>query len=149
MSAAVETSAEFPTPAERPDADIVIYDGNCNFCRGQIRRLLWWDCQGKLAYLSLHDPEVAKRFPDLTHEQMMQEMYVVDGQGHKYGGAEALRYLTTRLRRLWWLAPVLHIPYSLPLWKWLYRQVAMRRYRLSGTAECDNGACALHGRAEK
>ena len=26
-----------PTPTERPEADIVIYDGHCKFCTGQVR----------------------------------------------------------------------------------------------------------------
>src|SRR5689334_7244326 len=70
-----------PSPAERPDADVVIYDGHCRICTAQIRKLAWWDCQGKLSYLSLHDPEVAKRYPDLTHERLMEEMVVVDRGG--------------------------------------------------------------------
>ena len=144
MSSAPTSVTEFPSPAERPNADIVIYDGNCKFCRTQVRRLLWWDCQHKLSYLSLHDPEVPRRFPNLTHEQMMEQMYVVDRKGNQYGGAGALRHLSLRLRRLWWLAPVLHIPFTLPIWKWLYRQVASRRYRLSGAADCDEGTCSVH-----
>ncbi|HZZ72014.1 MAG TPA: DUF393 domain-containing protein [Pirellulales bacterium] len=149
MSIASETaSAVFPTSAERPDADVVIYDGHCRFCQRQIQKLQWWDCQHKLAYLSLHDPEVARRYPDLTHEQMMREMYVVDRQGSRHHGAEALRYLSTRLRRLWWLAPALYFPFSLPLWQWLYRQIASRRYRW-GTVDCGEEGCALHRPAKK
>ena len=139
-------STRLPTPAERPDADVVIYDGHCRICTAQIKKLLWWDCQGKLSYLSLHDPEVARRYPDLTHEQLMQEMVIVDRHGKRHPGAEAVRYLTRRLRRLWWLAPILHIPLSLPLWRWLYRQVAKRRYKFGKTAECDGGTCHLHQR---
>ena len=89
-----------PTPAGRPDADVVIYDGHCKMCSAQVAKLLWWDCQGKLAYLSLHDPEVARRYPDLTHDAMMQEMYVVDRHGVRHHGAGAIRYLSRRLRRL-------------------------------------------------
>jgi predicted DCC family thiol-disulfide oxidoreductase YuxK len=134
-----------PTPSDRPDADVVIYDGHCRICTAQIRKLLWWDCQHHLAYLSLHDPEVARRYPDLTHDELMQNMYVVDQQGNRYAGAAAIRYLSRRLRRLWWLAPVLHIPGTLPLWQLLYRQIADRRYRF-GRTDCDDGACSLHGR---
>ena len=61
-----------------PESDIVIYDGHCRICTAQIRRLPWWDCQGKLSYLSLHDPEVARRWPDLSHDRMMQEMVIID-----------------------------------------------------------------------
>ncbi len=134
-----------PTPDERPGADIVIYDGQCRICTAQIKKLTWWDCQGKLSYLSLHDPEVQRRFPDLTHEQLMQEMVIVDRHGRRHPGAEAIRYLSRRLRRLWWLAPILHVPFSLPLWRWLYRQVAKRRYKF-GKMECDGGTCSLHQR---
>jgi hypothetical protein len=46
------------------------------------------------------------------------------------------------LPRLWCLAPLLHIPGSLPLWQFLYRQVAKRRYKIAGT--CEDGTCRLH-----
>lgn len=133
-----------PAPADRPGADVVIFDGNCRICTAQIRKLAWWDCQGKLAYLSLHDPEVAQRYPDLTHDMLMAQMYVVDQKGRRYGGAAAIRYLSRRLRRLLWLAPVLYFPGSLPLWQWLYQQVAKCRYRFGTTTECDADACRLH-----
>jgi len=49
------TSGPLPTPAERPESDVVIYDGHCRICTAQVRKLPWWDCQKKLSYLSLHD----------------------------------------------------------------------------------------------
>jgi predicted DCC family thiol-disulfide oxidoreductase YuxK len=135
-----------PTPAENPDAEIVIFDGHCKFCTAQVKNLARWDKDGRrLAFLSLHDPEVAKRYPDLTYEQMMEQMYVVDQQGHRYGGADAFRHLTTKLPRLYWLAPLMHIPFTAPIWRWGYRQVAKRRYRMGKTADaCDDGACKVH-----
>jgi predicted DCC family thiol-disulfide oxidoreductase YuxK len=144
--ATLPTDARLPTPEQRPKADVVIYDGNCRICTAQVRKLAWWDCQQKLAYLSLHDPLVQERYPDLTHDMLMAQMYVVDGHGNRYGGAAAIRYLSRRLRRLWWLAPVLHIPGSLPLWQWLYRQVAQRRYKFGKVEQCDDGACQLHSK---
>jgi predicted DCC family thiol-disulfide oxidoreductase YuxK len=138
-----------PSPAQRPEADVVLYDGNCRICSSQIRRLPWWDCQGNLSYLSLHDPEVGRRYPDLTHDMLMRDMYIVDRAGHRHRGAAAIRYLSRRLRRLWWLAPVLHIPFSLPVWQFLYRQIADRRYRFGRVETCDGDACSLHGRGVK
>src|SRR5262245_23044635 len=99
-----------PTPAERPEADIVIYDGHCRFCAGQVQNLARWDSRRRLAFMSLHDPEVAKRFPDLTYERLIAEMVVVDRTGKRHGGAEAFKYLTTRLPPLFVLAPLMHIP---------------------------------------
>ena len=72
--AASSTAAPLPRPADRPNADVVIYDGDCGICTAQVSKLPWWDYQGKLAYLSLHDPEVKERFPDLSHDRMMQEI---------------------------------------------------------------------------
>jgi predicted DCC family thiol-disulfide oxidoreductase YuxK len=139
---------QLPSPAERPNADVVIFDGNCRICTAQINKLPWWDCQKHLAYLSLHDPDVARRYPDLTYDMMMRDMYIVDQKGRRHRGAAAIRYLSRRLRRLWWLAPVLHIPFSLPLWQWLYRQIADRRYRWGKLDECEDGACSLHARPQ-
>jgi predicted DCC family thiol-disulfide oxidoreductase YuxK len=133
-----------PAPNDRPRSDIVIYDGQCRICTAQIRNLPWWDCQGKLSYLSLHDPEVARRWPDLPHERMMQEMVIVDRHGNRHWGAEAIRYLSRRLRWLWWAAPFLHVPGSMLLWRPLYRWVARNRYRLSGGPACEESTCSLH-----
>lgn len=145
MTTAIKTEQSLPSPAERPDADVVLYDGRCNFCRAQVRQLVWWDCQKKLSFLSLHDPEVARRWPDLPHERLMEEMCIIDRQGNRYWGPEAFRYLTTRLRRLWWLAPVMYFPGSMWLWRPLYRWIARNRYRFAGkTTQCEDGTCSLH-----
>ena len=70
------TPEDLPTPAERPDGDVVIFDGKCVFCIGQVRNLLKFDGKERLAFMSLHDPEVTQRFPDLTYDQMMKQMYL-------------------------------------------------------------------------
>ncbi len=132
-----------PTPAERPDADVVIYDGQCQICTTQVGKLAWWDCQGKLAYLSLHDPLVESRWPDLSHDLLMREMVIIDQRGRRHWGPEAIRYLTRRLRRLWWASPFLHFPGSMVVGRPLYRWIARNRYRLSGQT-CPDTACSMH-----
>ena len=133
-----------PAPDQRPTADVVVFDGQCRICRRQIGWLARFDAGGRLAYLSLHDAETARRYPDLSHDDLMRQMVVVDSHGRRHGGAAAVRYLSRRLPRLWWLAPLLHFPLSLPLWQWLYRQVAARRYVLGRVESCDEGSCRLH-----
>lgn len=135
---------ELPDPDEKTDADVVIYDGQCNFCSGGVNQLRRLDCCGsRLAFISLHDPRVAERYPDLTHEQLMEQMYVVDSEGRRHGGADAVRYLSRRLPLLWLAAPILHIPFTAGLWQWGYHQVARRRYKLAGKT-CENDACDIH-----
>lgn len=141
------TPDDLPTPAKFPGADIVIYDGKCVFCLGQVRNLKKFDGAGRLAFMSLHDPAVGERFPDLTFEQMMKQIYVINPDGQRFGGAAAIRYLTRRLPKLWWAAPLTHIPFTLPIQQWCYDQVAKRRYKIAnknGLADCDGGACEIH-----
>jgi len=123
--------------------DVVIYDGQCRFCTSQVenlRRLDWWR---KLTFISLHDPRVTQRYPQLTFEQLMEQMYVATPEGKLFGGAEAVRYLSRKLPSLFWLMPLMHIPFSLPLWSWMYGQIAKRRYKLAGKV-CDGDTCAIH-----
>jgi len=135
-----------PSPAENPDADVVIFDGHCKFCTGQVENQARWDGAGRrLAFLSLHDPQVATRYPDLTYDQLMEQMYVVDQHGRRHAGAEAFRYLTTRLPTLYLFAPLMHIPFTGPLWRWGYRQITKRRYGLGRTdTACEDNACKVH-----
>ncbi len=141
----VKSLRPLPDPDENPEGAVVIWDGKCNFCRAQVERLRSFDRGNRLTYLSLHDPRVAERYPELTYEQLMDQMWVVTSDHQRFGGADAIRYLSRYLPLLWWLAPVMHIPFAMPLWRFLYRVIANRRYRLAGT-NCDGGTCDLHGK---
>eukprot|EP01068_Selenidium_serpulae_P000180 Selendium_serpulae@DN1026_c0_g1_i1.p1 len=131
-------------PEHSPDADVVIYDGHCNFCKSQVRLLSRLDCCGnRLAFISLHDARVHDRYPDLTHEMLMEEVYVVDTAERRHAGSNAVRYLTRRLPVLWLFAPVLHLPGTAWLWRWLYSQISKRRYQLAGRS-CEGDTCKVH-----
>jgi predicted DCC family thiol-disulfide oxidoreductase YuxK len=124
--------------------DTVLFDGHCNFCRSQIAILRRLDGRGRLHFVSLHEPEVAQLYPDLSMQELMEQMWIVSSKGKRYGGAYAVRYLTTRLPILWLAAPVMHFPGSMILWNFLYRTIATMRYRIAGR-NCDpSGTCALH-----
>lgn len=140
---------ELPDPDSLTGADVVIYDGDCNFCRSQVGNLRRLDRRGdRLAFISLHDERVTQRYPDLSHDQLMDQMYVVDTDGNRHGGSDAVKYLSRRLPILWPAMPVLHFPGTAWLWRWGYRQVAKRRYKLagkSGNPGCDDGgSCSIH-----
>ena len=144
---APDPKVNLPDPDDHA-GDVVIWDGHCSFCRQQVNRLHRMDWTGKLSFISLHDPRVAERYPELTHEQLMAEMWVVKPDGRKYGGADALRVLSRSLPALWPIAPLLHLPFSKRLWRGVYRWIAQRRYKLAGTT-CDSGTCDLHAHAAR
>lgn len=137
-----------PEPLPEPTAAgarIVVYDGRCRFCRGQMSILRALDVFDTLRYLSLHDPRVPELLPGMTRDELLQAMVVLDPQGRRHIGASAVRYLTRSLPALWWLAPLLHIPGSFGLWRALYDAVARVRYRLGGVRCEEEGACRLPG----
>lgn len=129
------------TTRHHPTRDTVLYDGRCRFCRSQIAILRQLDLSGKLAFTSLHDPAVARDFPELAPEDLQRQMYVVDERGLARGGADAVRYLSRRLTLLWPLALLLHVPGSMPIWKRLYAFVARHRLKIAGS--CEDGTCRL------
>lgn len=135
-----------PTPDQRPDADVVLYDGQCGFCRARVEQLRWFEGNSeKLAYLSLHDPSVREQYPEAPHERLLKEMCVVDSHHNYHWGAEAVRYLSRQLPRLWWLAPVMHLPGIMLLAKPVYSWVSRNRYFLGGRREdCESGSCQIH-----
>lgn len=138
-------SKSLPGPEARPGSDVVIYDGQCRFCQAGVKSLSRFDVGGRLSYLSLHSEKVQDLVPQLSYDDLMQEMVVVQPDGTWHGGADAVRYLSRRLPLLWWTAPLLHLPGTARGWRWLYRQVARRRYQLAGK-QCDSGTCELHAR---
>lgn len=140
----MSTHSSLPDPDDAVGSDVVIWDGQCNFCRSQVERLRSLDWRGQLSYLSLHDSRVPERYPELSHAALLEQMWVATRTGEKYGGADAGRYLSRQLPALWWLAPLLHLPGSMPLWRWMYRQIAERRYRLSGKSCDTEDSCQVH-----
>ena len=116
---------------------MVIYDGNCRICTAQVRKLPWWDCQQRLAYLSLHDPEVASsisrfdaRRADAGHVHRRSPRPAASRSG-----GDSLSVAAAAAA----LVAGAGAPYSgsLPLWQWLYRQIANRRYRFGRTGGHD------------
>lgn len=125
----------------KPARDTVLYDGECRFCRQRVKNLQAVDLRRELDFVSLHDVRVARDFPELPRDRLLEEMVVIDTAGRARGGATAVRYLSRRLPLMWPLALLLHIPGSLPVWAWLYRLVARNRMRLAGT--CREGTCRV------
>lgn len=142
------TAAELGLPAiqDHPDRELVIFDGHCTFCIGQVRNLEKWDLNNRLAFASLHEPYVKENVHGLSHDDLMKQMYLIDKSGRQLPGAAAIRAMTLRLPRLYVLAPIMHIPFTLPIWQWGYQLVAKRRYKISQKKGngCDSGSCDLH-----
>lgn len=144
----MDTVPTLPTPLDLPQADVVIFDGKCVFCRKSVNLLKRWVRKDQLCYVSLHDPWVAENVPELSFEQLMDRVWLVSrSDGSRHGGAEMVRYLSTRSWKLYLAAPLMHFPGSMPLWQWMYQIVARRRYKIANKdgEPCDeDGTCRVH-----
>lgn len=125
--------------------DVLIYDGQCNFCRRSVRTLYVLDWTRRLTFISLHDERVPQRWPGLSYDQLMDQIWLASPGGETYGGADALRYLSLRMPAMWLSAPLLNFPFTMPLWRKIYRFIARNRYRIAGRS-CEGGTCSLHGK---
>lgn len=111
---------------------LVIYDGQCGFCRAQISLLKHLDILGVLQFESLHSEKISSEFPMISREDLLKRMYVVSPDHFIYGGSDAVKYISRRLVLLWPLALLLHIPYTDALWNMMYNFIARNRYRIAG-----------------
>lgn len=121
---------------------VVLYDGQCAFCRKSVDLLRRLDWRGRLRFADARDP--AQRPPSerpLDPSRLLQEMHVLTADGRRvYHGFGALRWLAWRLPLLWPVAPLLYLPGVLPLGQRLYLWVARNRFRL---VPCHGGVCTL------
>ncbi len=135
-------------PGAAPARPVVLYDGRCRFCIGQMKNLLRFARRDALEPTSFQDEGVLERFPGVTYDECMEAMHVVMPDGRIFRGMEAaVRAVLTR--------PLLGLPawlYYVPgirqLMDAIYRWIAERRYAIAGRqlAEegCDGGTCAVH-----
>jgi predicted DCC family thiol-disulfide oxidoreductase YuxK len=85
--------------------------------------------------VSLHDPDLAKRFPALSREELRKALHLITPSGRVYAGFEA----AVRVVAMGRFPGKLAFLYYLPGLHWLldraYSWLAARRYRLSPPKE--------------
>src|SRR5436305_1424300 len=78
-----------------PPKPLMIWDGECHFCRRWIER--WREItEGEVEYAPFQ--EVAERFPEIPREQFQHSVVYIDKTGHVFVAAEAV-YQSLRCRR--------------------------------------------------
>src|SRR4051794_31040660 len=89
--------------ASPPPKPLMIYDGDCNFCKYWIGR--WKKLTGDTVdYFPSRDEQIAKRFPEIPREQFDVSVQFIETDGAVYSGAEAVfRSLAKNPRRQRWL----------------------------------------------
>jgi predicted DCC family thiol-disulfide oxidoreductase YuxK len=110
---------------DAPPKPLLIFDGDCHFCRRWIER--WRDLTaGAVEYAP--SQEVASRFPEIPPEAFDRAVQFIDTHGTVYSAAEAVfRSLGQKRGRGWMIWCYEHVPGFALITEFAYRLVA--RYR--------------------
>src|SRR6266480_3432476 len=111
--------------ASPPTKPLIIWDGECHFCRRWIER--WREItRGGVDYASFR--ESAERFPEIPREQFERSVIYIETDGSIFFGAEAVfRSLRCRSSKKWLAWSYEHIPGFAPVSNAFYRIVASNR----------------------
>jgi len=121
--------------AERPQKPIVIYDGACGICAGNLKWLYRLDTLKKFDSMPYQTDKLPVLFPHLNLEQCEKAMHLVFPDGKTYTGTDAFREIFLRMPLMFVLGLIMSIPPIGWMLRRLYPVLARNRYRLGGTCE--------------
>jgi predicted DCC family thiol-disulfide oxidoreductase YuxK len=108
---------------------LLIFDGDCGFCRRWITR--WQSMTGDRIIYAPYQ-EIGEQFPQISHQEFVTAVQLVDTDGQIFSGAEAVfRALAQVPGKGWGLWFYRHVPGFAPVSRAVYRFVAGHRYGLS------------------
>ncbi len=132
-----------PAAPEIPaGAIVVVYDGECGFCRRSVDEIRRRDREARMVYLPRRTPGIEEKIPGLTHGDFNSGIRVVDPDGTIHVGADGIRRIASQLpvwRRFTW---VYDIPLIRGLARRIYAWIAANRMRLSRQI-CPSHGCEL------
>jgi len=116
---------------------VLLYDGDCGFCRRWVSRLQRWDRHKAIEYVAAADRGAVGGLPSLSDAALDRAMHLVTRDGLVYPGARALPALLPLLPGGRLLMPLLRVPGVQPLADRAYAWVAARRHRFGcGPTTC-------------
>ncbi|HEX4639014.1 MAG TPA: lipase maturation factor family protein, partial [Chthoniobacterales bacterium] len=108
-----------------PPKPLIIWDGDCHFCRRWIER--WREItRGAVDYAT--SQESAERFPEIPREQFGRSVIYIEADGSVFFGAEAVvRSLRSRSSKKWLAWSYDHVPGFAAVSESTYRIIASNR----------------------
>lgn len=141
----MEKTTILPARTTGPGRHVVLYDGQCRFCRVNADRLARWGKSGVLHLEDFQKPGALDLYPGLSHNLCMRYLILITPDGRLHAGFEGIvEALATRgsWSRIVYLY---YFPVVRQLCDLAYWLVARVRYWLPGKQEeCSEGTCALH-----
>src|ERR1700682_6656787 len=114
---------------DAPPKPLLIFDGDCHFCRRWIER--WRDLTaGAVEYAPFQ--EVVQRFPEIPREAFERAVQFIETDGAVFSAAEAVfRWLGHKRGRKWMIRSYEHVPGFAVITEAAYRVIARHRWTAS------------------
>ena len=121
---------------------LVVYDGDCSFCRGQVARIQRMDPGDQFEYRPRQEAGLQQEYPQLAQHASQDGLRVILPDGRVQIGADAVYQINRLLPYFRHVAFVYHIPGLHALFKFVYSMVSRNRQRIS-RIYCKDGSCAV------
>ncbi|HEX5634733.1 MAG TPA: DUF393 domain-containing protein [Gemmatimonadales bacterium] len=122
---------------------VVLFDGDCGFCRSMVSLLERWDRRRAFAAVPASRRHEVAGLPALAEASLAGAMHLALPDGRVFAGGEAVREIIRRLPAGAPFAAAMGLPLVRTLVDRGYRLVAANRHRLG----CRGAACAVAPRA--
>jgi len=116
---------------------VLVYDGECRFCRSCIALLARWDTRRRISAVPFQDVVALAALPPIPRSALEQAMHLISPLDEVRAGAEVAPVLLRLLPAGGPLAAFFQVPGVPALAARLYAAVARNRHRLG----CDSAAC--------
>ena len=128
------TATDGSPPLDLPDHPLIVFDGVCILCSRFARFVIEHDPDAIFRFTTAQGALGQSLFRRYGLSTTEFETNIVIADGEAWGELDAFAQVMARLHRPWrWLRIVRWLPE--PLSGWLYRRIALNRYRLFGKTE--------------
>ena len=115
---------------------VLLFDGQCGFCRQWVARLRRWDRHGVIQTLPGAERDTLPGLPPISDQSLDRAMQFVTLDGRVYPGARALPVLLPYLPGGRILAPAFRVPGVQAVADRLYAWISARRHRFGCGDRC-------------
>jgi predicted DCC family thiol-disulfide oxidoreductase YuxK len=131
-----------PCPTTNDGRPIVVYDGQCAFCRSSIDRIRRRDRHQQFCYVPREAPGLEERFPAVAEGDFNAGMRLIEPDGTIHVGSDAIFHIASHLPWFRWFAWTYKLPVFGFVTRKCYAWVAANRMKLSKYCDTD-GACRI------
>mgnify|MGYP001196128199 FL=1 len=114
----------------------VFYDGKCSACTIEIGYYKYLKTTEPIEWIDIHQQMAVLKQYNLTFEQSMKTMHVLDSQNQFHKGIDAFIMIWSVLPLWRWFSVVIRFPIFYHVSYILYEMYAFCRYRWHGYHKC-------------